>query len=299
MNGSTVSLILNNLTPGHSYSLQMACFTAKGMGPFSSMKTLNFQPVDSSRSVGLDGTSFSRNSISLETTDILNIINNNNNNVISSSSGGDAGSSSFNGKDGSVSGSSNGKHKSNGGGSSSSSGVASSHHPDNSGTNSGNKPSNKIIHGKLPSFDDVAGPGGSSASSNGKNHNNNNGRSNNLEENHITINNGLEGYTSSKTTNHHQHGIISFGGAHTTTARDVLFSEAWFISLIGSVIFVMLLVFVFALYMRRCTLRREGDKLKGSFFLCNYISLCYFGYIIQLQLYYQYQLSCILHTCFT
>ncbi|ODM99454.1 Roundabout 1, partial [Orchesella cincta] len=236
VNGSTVSLVLNNLTPGHSYSLQMACFTSKGLGPFSSMKTLNFRPDR----VGMDGGS-SENSIPFDNTDILNIINSNNN-----MGGGDAGSNRNNmGKD---SGTSNngGKHKGGGDGSAPSPGGSHSH-----GDNiSGNKQSNKIHSSKLP-YD--------SGSSNGPNAKNSG--SSNLEDNHITINNGLEGYTSSKTTNHH--GIISFGGA-ATTARDELFSEAWFISLIGSVIFVMLLVFVFALYMRRCTIRRDGDKLKVS-----------------------------------
>lgn len=247
MNGSTVSLILNNLTPGQSYSLQMACFTAKGMGPFSSMKTLNFRPSSDT------GTSFSENSIPFETADILNIINNNNNAI---STGGDA-SSSF-GKDGGSGSTLSGKHKNGGGGGAAPShpGTSHHHHPDSI---PGNKPSNKIgLQSKIP-YDD-----GSSSSPNNKMNNKGRSGSSNLEDNHITINNGLEGYTSSKTTNDH-HGIISFGGAHTTTARDELFSEAWFISLIGSVIFVMLLVFVFALYMRRCTLQRDGDKLKGNF----------------------------------
>jgi len=41
-------------------------------------------------------------------------------------------------------------------------------------------------------------------------------------------------------------------------------TEAWFIALIGCVIFLMLLVFVFALYMRRCQMRKDMDKLKGK-----------------------------------
>lgn len=246
VNGTTVTLMLNNLTPGRSYSLQMACFNAKGMGPFSSMKTVNFRPDRNSVDAAITANSFP-----FETTDLLNIINSGNNNI--SPNGEDAPSSNRNGlgKDGGSSGS--GKHKIPGGGSNiggGSGGSAASHptHFDNTG---GNKHGNKIGHSKIP-YD-----GGSSNTPN-----NGRGGSNNLEDNHININNGLEGYAPTKTTNQHR-GVISFGGAHTTTARDELFSEAWFISLIGSIIFVMLLVFVFALYMRRCTIRRDGDKLKG------------------------------------
>lgn len=65
---------------------------------------------------------------------------------------------------------------------------------------------------------------------------------------------------------------IVFGGAAVNANNDV-FSEAWFIALIGSIIFAMMLVFVFALYLRRCQIRTDGDKLKGkqSHFYYNYI----------------------------
>jgi hypothetical protein len=55
---------------------------------------------------------------------------------------------------------------------------------------------------------------------------------------------------------------IAFGGARA--GRADVFTEAWFIALIGSVIFAMMLVFVFALYLRRCQLRADSDKLKGK-----------------------------------
>jgi len=55
---------------------------------------------------------------------------------------------------------------------------------------------------------------------------------------------------------------VAFGG--TSAGRHDVFTEAWFIALIGSVIFAMMLVFIFALYLRRCQLRADSDKLKGN-----------------------------------
>jgi len=58
---------------------------------------------------------------------------------------------------------------------------------------------------------------------------------------------------------------VSYGGLPGARSRDhLMVTEAWFIALIGSIVFTMMLVFVFALYLRRCSIHRDGDKLKGN-----------------------------------
>jgi hypothetical protein len=69
---------------------------------------------------------------------------------------------------------------------------------------------------------------------------------------------------------------IAFGGAAVNANNNEVFSEAWFIALIGCIIFAMVLVFVFALYLRRCQIRADGDKLKGKIFNLKKYFLIYF-----------------------
>lgn len=172
---TTFSLLLNNLTPGQSYSLQIGSFTAKGIGTFSSMRTLHFRPNPSRNGYGSNGS--------------LNI--------------------------------------NNGG-----------------GYNSGKRRKDDIsrINFEKTDFrpDDIR----------------ENGESEEIQKtvrgrgrNKDLVSLYGEG-RSSTATNHHRH--------------NEFLTEVWFIGLIGCIIFLMLLVFVFALYMRRCQLRKDMDKLKGK-----------------------------------
>jgi hypothetical protein len=169
-NGATTSLLLNHLTPGESYSLQVGSFTVKGIGIFSSMKTLHFRPELPSVS-----------------TNSNNMNNNVNPHLTTRDRDRDAGSG-----------------------------------PSHSNKGKGGKGLKEINNGQGEDADEDA---------------------------FDSSRNDVNLYGGPATTNHHQ--------------QNDFLTEAWFIALIGSVIFLMLLVFVFALYMRRCQLRKDMDKLKG------------------------------------
>ena len=177
-NGSTLSLLLNNLIGGRQYSLQIACFTSKGVGPFSSMKTLHFRP---------------------------DVPLNNNENNINVYTGGDRISvSRGNGESGATNSNGNRRHK------------------------------DKSLDGSNINFG---------------------GTHNNMENNNI-FDDSSEDFD--------PEGLIrSTNPQHRNFDSEIL-SEVWFIALIGSLIFFMLLVFVAVLYLRRCQLRHGSDKLKGK-----------------------------------
>ena len=191
MNGSTVSTLVNNLTPGQSYSLQIGSFTAKGVGVFSPMKSLHFRP-DLYPTAGND---------------------NGGSNVDTNGHKGKSG----NDRGGSGSSSSSNKH-------------GHHHHSHNNG---------KLNFG-----------GGNDINFGAGSH----------ENGHRETGDEIgEGYNEDR--NGGADGVATFGG---TTASNEFLTEAWFVALIGSLIFVLLLVFVFALYLRRCQLRKDSDKLKGT-----------------------------------
>jgi len=219
VDGLTNSLVLNNLSPGQSYSLQIGSYTSRGVGVFSSMRTLHFRPDNQmSNSInpynpetgGGGDDKATSNSSTNKNKNINSIINENN----SGSGGSDI--------------------------------SYPNNHPTSYNTNVNNKkqeqstnlhfgPSSSSSDGRLASVEDNLIRG-----SDGSNSNNNE---------FVSSNNG-----------------IAFGGASRAGRHDV-FTEAWFIALIGSVIFAMMLVFIFALYLRRCQLRADSDKLKGKSYL--------------------------------
>ncbi|CAG7825116.1 unnamed protein product, partial [Allacma fusca] len=179
VNGSTVSSVLTNLSPGQSYSLQVGSFTAKGVGMFSSMRTFHFRPETSNANGNNHGSNSAKTDQNPHNT--------------------------YKGKS----------------------------------SNRGKSQSNK---GKI-TYD-------------GNNINFGSSHEESERESGEEMSEGYEDRDSSSD------GIATFGG---TAANNDFLTEAWFVALIGSVIFVLLLVFVFALYMRRCQLRKNSDKLKGKF----------------------------------